>query len=247
MENCAAHEFNLADFSVVYQPIFNVRTGQIEKIEALMRWAKSGNVCGFIEHFEKTGQIRELTLHLIGLICEDMVDLRRTWDSPIVAINCSPCVLSDPEFVGAVINLFTARRVPPRCVEIELTEAERLNPAAVADGVRRLSENGYSISLDDFGAGATTLGCLVNMPIDVIKLDKCYVARIGESETIRAILSSIAYLSRAMGIACVVEGVETNVQMIFLKSINIDYAQGYLLAKPLSLNHLQEMLSRIQN
>lgn len=236
-------EFALSDFSVVYQPIFDVQTGSIEKIEALTRWTRSNDVCGFIEHFEATGQIKELTFHLIETVCTDVTALSAAWKHPVVTLNFAPLVLADHDFVEGVISLFALNHVPPDWIEIEITEAERLNPNAVAAGVKMLSEKGFRISLDDFGAGATTLGCLVNMPIDVIKLDRSYIARVGESFANRAILSTVAHLRTELNIECVVEGIETQVQMEFLKKIDMDYAQGFLLSKPIALNEFVRLLA----
>jgi EAL domain-containing protein (putative c-di-GMP-specific phosphodiesterase class I) len=230
--------FDLVDFFVVYQPIYDISTGTIVKIEVLLRWKRFTEVERFIKHFENTGQITDLTVFVIKNVCTDLEAIHVVWDHPVVAINFSPSVLVDPLFIANVISLFVSSGIPSHWIEIEITESERLNPDAVIECANIFHKGGFKLSLDDFGIGSSSFVWLKKIPISVLKIDRSFIAAIGGCFVNHAILSSISYLGKEMGIKCVAEGVETQEQVNFLKKIGINYVQGFFFSRPLSLDAL---------
>ena len=246
-EYFAQQEFDLNDFSVVYQPIYDIRTSEIEKIEALLRWTKSSDVEAFIRHFESTGQINTLTLFVVESVCADLKKINMAWHHPVVAINFAPGALANSAIVSKFIQMLASHGIPPHWIEIEITETWQFLTPLIIEGAFTFVQNGFKISLDDFGVGSTSLSCLTKLPVGVLKIDRSFISRINQCFVTRSILSAIAHLQHEMGIGCIAEGIETQEQEDFMERLGIKHAQGFMFSKPLVLNDLIRLLLKYKN
>lgn len=234
--------FCLDDFYVVYQPIYDITTHKTIKIETLLRWKKSNDVNGFIAFFEATGQIKELTKFVVLSVCADFPQLCSVWACPVVTINFSPVVLANRDFCREIVAVFAMLGIQSQNIKIEITETGALNAPGIIEGGGGFEQHGFKLILDDFGMGSTSLYWLIQLPINLIKIDKCFISQVGGGGVADGILSSLSFLSSKLDIDCVAEGIETQEQEDALKRIGIRYGQGFLYSKPIPLDHLLAFL-----
>jgi EAL domain-containing protein (putative c-di-GMP-specific phosphodiesterase class I) len=149
-----------------------------------------------------------------------------------VAINVSPRQVAAPGFADLVVDLLSRARLPPRCIEIELTEHVLQTGAEVIDTLQALRRSGVGIALDDFGTGYSSLASLEQLPLTRVKLDRSLVARIDSGGRSLAIAQAIINLCGKLGFAITAEGIERPAQLSPLLGANSMYLQGYLLSRP---------------
>ncbi len=218
--------------------------------EALVRWHDGERWVPpdqFVPIAEATGLIRPLGRQVMDLALARIKSLRsRTCDPGHVAVNVSGADLLDPDFVREVRASLRRYRLAPGALELEVTENVLLGRAAdPVDGVlRELRALGISIALDDFGTGFASLAHISRLSVDRLKIDRSFVAGIGEGTRAALIARTIIALARDLEIESVAEGVETEAQLAFLAAERCDAAQGYLIARPLltqaeALDYLQ--------
>lgn len=225
------------EFSVVFQPQFQVSTGNLVRFEALCRWnsAELGNVSPdrFIPIAEQTGLISEIgrrvmtdALHQAGMWTQSG---RRIG----VAVNISPMQFMRPDFTDVITDVLASSGFPPELLELEITEGifiRDLNLAVVR--IRELQRLGLSVALDDFGTGYSSLSYLQRMPIDAVKLDRSFVSDLTSDAATVSMVRSVLSMAEALNLRVVSEGVETDAQLQILRSLGCDEAQGYLLGRP---------------
>ena len=149
-----------------------------------------------------------------------------------VSVNMSRMCLYDPHLVDEYIEVLEESGLPPRYVEIELTESAIFENTEVMNGViEALHKAGFKVLMDDFGTGYSSMVMLKDVNIDVLKLDKSFVDDIGDERS-EKIISNIIYLAHSLQIEVIAEGVETEVQFVFLQSVGCDYIQGYYFGRP---------------
>ena len=223
-----------------YQPKISFATGRVTGFEALLRWRDP-----------KTGLKLPATIacafddtELAGLIGEAMVlavlaDIRSWLDRGItvgkIAINASAAEFRGPGFADGLLARMAAFDVPPAMLELEITETAFLGDCAanVVAALEALRAAGMTIALDDFGTGFSSLSHLRNFPVDAIKIDRSFVAGLGDSAEDRAIIEAILRLGEALGMTTVAEGVETEAQADYLRAHGCTLAQGFLYAPAL--------------
>jgi EAL domain-containing protein (putative c-di-GMP-specific phosphodiesterase class I) len=231
--------FNLNQFSVVYQPIFDINTGKLIKLETLVRWVYSQDVEGFVSHFENTpDKIKDITKFVVERVCGDLMRIKSIWKNPIVAINFAPVTLSDPIFVIQVLKILELYQIPHHWVEFELTESPRGCSTALLDCINILANEKIAVSLDDFGTGASSLSCVKNLPIKTIKVDKSFISGIGKCKASEAVIMAIDKLCVDLKLICVAEGIESVNQLRFISQSDISQVQGFLLSKPINIEML---------
>jgi diguanylate cyclase (GGDEF)-like protein len=229
-------------FEVHYQPFFDVQTGGRRGLEALVRWRHP--VKGlippdqFIPLAEETGLIVPLGEWIIRQACDDatswLADTR-------VAVNLSPVQFKQAELFDIIESALQKSGLPPERLEIELTESVLLERAAENHAfMEKLRSIGVSLALDDFGTGYSSLSCLTEFPFDKIKIDKSFIGNLSKRHTSTAIISSIVTLARGLGMSVTAEGVETTEQLERLKTLGVNFAQGYLLGRPVPIGELQD-------
>jgi EAL domain-containing protein (putative c-di-GMP-specific phosphodiesterase class I) len=156
-----------------------------------------------------------------------------SWPTARVAINVSPRQLMDERFVGRLDGLLREFRLPPGCIEIELTENVLQTGPATLEALLRLRKLGIAIALDDFGSGYSSLASLEELPLTRIKLDRSLIASIDSNERSWAIARAIIGLCHGLGIQLTAEGIERTEQFAMLASCKAMHLQGYLFAKPI--------------
>lgn len=152
-----------------------------------------------------------------------------------VSFNLSACDICSADTILRIATIIRESGVDPRRLDFEITETAIMTDFDQAcDALRLLRQMGSRISLDDFGAGYSSLSHVHRLPIDTIKIDRSFIADIGNSLTGQNIIRSVAGLSRNLGVSCVVEGVETAAQVEILRGIGISEMQGFYFGRPVS-------------
>lgn len=227
------------EFEVAYQPKVDPRLFKIVGAEALFRWKglpQGYDIGSIIELAESKGMIDDITKIIFEKVFVDIRKWEKQGRKYKIAINLSPKTLNDTSFVKWLKNLMEIHNVNPAMVEIEITETaliENINKAIEAiNGIKAL---GCSIAIDDFGTGHSSLNYLVDIPADVIKIDRSFIIPLSKenSDKQRAVVSSIIHLAHKMGCKVVAEGVEYEEQLRILQDEGCDMIQGYLYSKPL--------------
>ncbi len=247
-EGLAAREFLMH-----YQPQFSV-SGQLLGVEALLRWQHDGVLvrpAEFIAVAERAECIHALGQLALELACRDFVKWRRALAakqqsaSQFVAINVSPAQLSAAGFVEQVLAVVKKYQLPPELVHLEITETVVFgnieNTIAV---LHQLRQAGFVIVLDDFGTGYSSLNYLAQLPIDKVKLDRSFIAKIDHDERYRHVVRTTISMCHDLGMQVVCEGVETTQQLDVVKSLGCDELQGFCLAKPMALADLLDEFAK---
>lgn len=227
------------EFIMYLQPKVNLDNNQIVGAEALTRWQrKNGTVMvpdQFIPLFEKNGFIIQLDFYIYECACKTVKKWIEQDIEPVtISVNVSRVHLNSDDFVNKVLNLVDGYKVPHKYLEFELTESIFLdNTETAISTMRRLREENFLVSIDDFGAGYSSLNLLKDMATDVLKLDKEFFRKGDMKKEEKIIVSSITNMAKQLKMKVLSEGVETEAQSAFLKEIACDMAQGYLFSKPM--------------
>jgi diguanylate cyclase (GGDEF)-like protein/PAS domain S-box-containing protein len=241
----AADELTLA-----YQPIFDLETDEIAGCEALLRWehAVRGSVspATFIPVAEDSGLILPLGRWVLERACGDAVTFQQGDPDArhrVVAVNVSARQLARVEIVDDVRNALRTSGLDPHCLMLEITESLLISDVDLAiDRLRALRELGVQVAIDDFGTGYSSLSYILHLPIDVLKIDKKFIDSVDGNDRESRLSAAIIGLARVLELRCVAEGVERAPQHARLKELGCDYAQGFLLARPMSSDALRELL-----
>lgn len=222
-----------------YQPKLNIKTGKIDKLEALIRWInKEGQFVNpemFVGLAEKAGLIVTLTRWVILHVIEQIAQWNEAGYNFKVSINLSAEDIQHDQFVDYLLSTVEKHRVSPTQVTLELTERDLAeNEGLVATRLNHLKTLGFEISVDDYGIGQSSLAKLKNLPVDELKIDKCFILTLDQCEKDQDIVSSTISLGHKLGLRVVAEGVENKESLALLKHFNCDYAQGYYLSKPVT-------------
>ena len=231
-----------------YQPKARLGTGEIESVEALLRWQhpERGLIYpdAFIPLAQQTGLIVPLTLFVID---EALQQCRRFLDAGLrlpVAVNLSTRNLLDPEFPDQVEGLLAQWDVEPAMLRFELTESTMIaDPARTKEVLERFFCLGIMLSIDDFGTGYSSLAYLTRLPVSEIKIDRSFVMNMHTSDDDATIVRSIIDLGGNLGLSVVAEGVENQEIWDDLEALGCPLAQGYHLCRPLPADALAEWLS----
>lgn len=227
------------ELRLFYQPQIDLGSGEAMGAEALMRWQPaSGDMVPpsvFIPIAERTGLIVELGYWAMGRAAADIAAWKRAGLQPLpVSVNLSARQLVEAGFAERVVAIVDAAGVPHDLIWCELTEtAISSDPAAAATALRTLDEAGFTIAVDDFGIGNSSLGVLQRYPIGIVKIDRSFVSRIAIDRKSETLVRAINALSHELGMKVVAEGVETEVQRDFVAHIGCEFVQGFFYDRPL--------------
>ena len=232
-----------------YQPKADVRTGAITAVEALVRWQHPVRGLlypdAFLPAAEQTELVEPLTRWVLATAVAALDELDPT-GGLAVAVNISARSLIRTDFAEDILAIIGASDVDPRRVILEITETALLaDPERAARTLCTLSERGVRISIDDFGAGQTSLGYLARLPVSELKIDKAFVLAMSDDPRNAAIVRSVIELGHSLGFTVTAEGVETAASLQDLVDAECDLVQGYLLARPMQLDSLRERLPEI--
>jgi diguanylate cyclase (GGDEF)-like protein len=229
-------------FEVHFQPYFDVQSGRRRGAEALVRWRHPTRGLippdQFIPLAEETGLIVPLGEWIIRQACDDAT----SWPADTkVSINLSPVQFKQAELFDVIEAALRKSGLPPERLEIEITESVLLERAAENLAfMERLSGIGVSLALDDFGTGYSSLSCLTTFPFNKIKIDKSFMGNLSAHYKSSAIISSVVTLARGLDMQVTAEGVETVEQLDGLKRLGVNFAQGYLLGRPVPVVELEK-------
>ncbi|MBX4891750.1 putative bifunctional diguanylate cyclase/phosphodiesterase [Rhizobium bangladeshense] len=216
-----------------YQPLIDLKTGQLCGFEALARWIDEDGVNipppVFIDIAEETGMITALFEDLLAQACSDAL----TWPAHVMlSFNVSAVQMEDRLLTSRILKVLSASRLPPQRLEIEITENALIqDPAVAAVILEELHAAGIQIALDDFGTGYSSLAQLARYRFDKIKIDKSFIATYRDDERQEKIVRAMLGLGRSLNIKTTAEGVEEHGQLAFLLQLGCDVGQGYLFGK----------------
>ncbi len=231
---------------VHYQPIIEMASGRVVGLEALARWTHPDRgplpPALFVPLAEETGLVGELDRWVLERACRDAVALRASGvlaSNAAMAVNLSARTVGDLHLETMVHDIAAAQHLPPEALVIEVTEtAVMQDPSAARRSLESLRRLGTGVALDDFGTGYSSLTYLRQMPVTHLKIDRSFVAHIGESDHDRAITACIIDLARKLGMQVVAEGVETADQLAILRRLGCATGQGYHWSRPVPLSEL---------
>ncbi len=239
------------NFKIYYQPKFNLKTNKINGAEALVRWdhPTKGLIppTEFIPIFEDNQFILKLDFYVFEEVCkhiQKLMDLGK--EIYPVSVNFSRHHLSNNNMSDKLSSIISKYEVPPRYLEIELTEsALQTDNNTMFTTLIRLHKMGFKISMDDFGSGLSSLNLLRTLPCDVLKLDKDFFQQGASTERERIVITMIVKMAQELHMTTVSEGVETEEQAEFLRSIHCDLAQGFLFSKPIPVEEYEAIYYNI--
>jgi diguanylate cyclase (GGDEF)-like protein len=225
-------------FYLAYQPIVNLNGRRMVGREALLRWTDPtfGSVAPseFVPLAEATGLIVKIGSWVLRQACRDCTAWRASADSGVgVAVNVSGRQLEGGQFEKEVAAALDDSGLAPEALTLEMTETQLIAGRTEARTVlKRISSTGVRIAIDDFGTGYSSLSWLARLPVDVIKVDRSFIASLGLIDRESAIVGAMMHLAHTLGLGVVAEGVETESQLALLTGLACDEAQGYLLGYP---------------
>jgi diguanylate cyclase (GGDEF)-like protein len=220
-----------------YQPKFDLITGEVRGVEALVRWQhpERGLLAPdtFVPTAERTGLINPLTDYVLDLaLCKAAYWLEAGLSVPM-AVNISARSLLDTAFPDRVLATLAARGIPAASLILEITETSIMeDPEHALAALQRLHDAGVYLSIDDFGTGYSSLAYLKRLPVDEIKIDRSFIAALAVDARDRLIVASTVSLGRALGLDVVAEGVEEEETLLVLRELGCDLAQGFLFGRP---------------
>lgn len=234
-------------YQLYYQPIIDLRTGDLIGIEALLRWldtdGNSHSPEDFIPVAEETGLILPLGEWVLNEACAQTRKwLDRGYELGI-SVNLSTRQFLDPDLPKKVETVLSENNLPASRLELEITEgAAMLDPDSSVEVLTTLKKIGVKIAIDDFGTGYSSLSYLKRIPADTIKIDKSFVDGVADESDDHAIVYSIIALSRALNKMTIAEGIETQEQKETLEEAGCRWGQGFLFSHPLPAEKFEEML-----
>jgi diguanylate cyclase (GGDEF)-like protein/PAS domain S-box-containing protein len=240
------------EFVLHYQPIVSLATGALESLEALVRWQhpEHGFVSplDFIPIAEESGLIIPIGRQVLDLACRQARSWRERYPERTltVAVNLSGRQLDQPGLVEEIEAVLAKTGCPADALKVEVTESAAMNGVEQATvTLGRLRRLGVATSIDDFGTGYSSLAYLHNFPASAFKIDRSFVARLGQEPMALEIVRTILGLAKGLRLAVVAEGVETHRQVAMLRELGCHYGQGYFFCKPLSADDATQLLDTI--
>ena len=235
---------------VLYQPMVDLTTGRLRGVEALVRWQHPDrgliSPLDFIPVAEQNGTILGIGLHVLEQACRQIHDWRRGLpaDQPFYAsVNVSPRQLREPALVADVLAVLARTGTAAADLVLEVTESAVVDEQIAIPSLRALQEHGIRIAIDDFGTGYSSLHYLTRLPVDILKIDRSFVAELDGTTEGAAVAQAVVHLSKALHLRTVAEGIETPAQAAELLRLGCDIGQGYLYARPLPAAQVAAMIT----
>lgn len=240
----AIHEH---EFVLYYQPQFDLKSGKIRGVEALVRWELGGDIISpakFVPIAEECGLIVPLGRWVMRQAARQCVDFNRISHEPLrVCVNVSALQIQRPNFASEVASDLQEAGLAPQYLVVELTESALMqDPQHGSHAMQQLKQMGVGIAMDDFGTGHSSLNYLSVLPISLIKIDQSFVKNSTKRKTDASILTAIVTMGHALGLKVLAEGVETEEQAQLLRNHGCDEVQGYYFGRPIPARQLVEML-----
>lgn len=239
------------EFELYFQPEVRAETLEVGLVEALIRWRGADGRMILPGEFLAVAEESGLGIEIGDWVLRSAISAaaqwqRGPWPEARVAINVSPRQLADGQFTDRVLALLAEYDLPPRCIEIELTESVLQTGPATVEALKRLRGSGIAVALDDFGTGYSSLASLEVLPLTRIKLDRTLIQGVDTSERLAVIAKAIISMCQGLGLEITAEGVERAEQFAYLIRHRSMFIQGYLLATPVSQQELVPLLSVVK-
>ncbi len=236
------------EFKLFLQPKNDLESGEVVGAEALVRWVESdGNMVfpgEFIPLFESNGFIVEVDKYMLSQACSVLASWRDRGKKCFpISVNFSRLHIANPEFVNEVIQTADSYGIDHELIEIELTETILVDNEYDLDPViKSFRKNGFSVAIDDFGSGLSSLGMLKNFNVNTLKIDRSFFVNSNDEERSSKVIKSIINLSNELDMHTVAEGIELQEQIDFLKDIGCNMVQGYYYSKPLPVKDFEDFI-----
>ena len=233
-----------------YQPVVNLTTGRITGVEALLRWEHPErgllSPAEFVPLAEETG----LIVAIDQMVLRESLRQLREWQETLgeaapqrVSVNVSSRALRDPEFARRVLSEVMAARLKAESLVLEITETVLLEDLDTACArLQDLRDAGVHIAIDDFGTGYSSLGYLRRLPVDIVKIDRTFVAGIDTAVEERSLTLAIVRMLGMLDVEITAEGIETAQQLAYVQAMGCDHGQGYGLSRPLPSDQVEKLL-----
>ncbi len=235
------------ELEVLYQPKLALAENRITSVEALVRWnhPQRGYLRPdlFIPLAEESDRITDLTLYVLQRTIDDNIAWRASGMEIRSAVNISARLVASASFLSAAEAMLKQSCIPPQSLIFEVTESAAIaDPSLAAAALTRFRDMGVSISMDDYGTGQSSLTYLKNLPLSELKIDRSFVQFAHRDASDAMLVRSTVSLGHELGLSIVAEGVEDEECLAFLREVGCDYAQGYLIGKPMRAGELEALV-----
>jgi diguanylate cyclase (GGDEF)-like protein len=239
LESDLKRGFDHHEFIPFYQPIFHLPTQTLAGFEALVRWQHPSQglipPLHFIPSMEASGLIIPVGIEVLEQACSQLQQWHQQGHSQLtMSVNLSVRQFVSPTLLADIDAVLQKTQIDPRYLKLEITESAIMeNTQAAIQVIKQLRERQIQISIDDFGTGYSSLGCLHQFPVDILKIDRTFIAEFSGSANNYPVVEIILTLSKHLQLAVVAEGIETQAQSQWLKDLGCEFGQGYYFSKPL--------------
>ena len=253
IENKLSGAVARGEFYLFYQPKICEETGRIKGIEALIRWNSPEFGKLLPDDFIPIAEDSDIIVTISDWVLRTALEQNLVWQEKFgemypMAVNLSRRQISKPDFLSKIVNLLEDLNYPPHCLELELRESVLSHAdVRILKDFGELREMGVKISVDDFGTGLINITNLKTFPLDCIKIDKSFVSNISKSRENQQIVDAIISLAKTFKLSLIAEGVETGVELDYLKQSGIEDIQGFYFAEPLNVDSMTEYIRRKKN
>jgi EAL domain-containing protein (putative c-di-GMP-specific phosphodiesterase class I) len=255
LENEIFQAFQNKEFQLFYQPIVELKSRKIKGCEALLRWKSptqgmiSPNL--FIDVIENSSMVIPIGHWIINQALKDLKSIQESLraggktkeaDEFMMSINISGRQFTHSDFLNNMEDLREKHSLETKNIKLEVTERVMMDGALALETLHQCRQQGYAISIDDFGTGFSSLQYLTQMPISYLKIDRSFVMKVLSEPKSKAVVNGIIYLARAMDIEIIAEGIEHTDEALVLETLGAEYGQGYLFSKPVDYAAFSKLL-----